>query len=110
MAVTEDNTNSKALIIRDKSNLDEDLNLAKISLKKSEELNNLDGMAIDYNNIGQILKEKGELDQALDYAKKALEIHTRLNNKTGMAIEFNNIGTIMPVSYTHLTLPTICSV
>ncbi len=28
MAATEDNTNSKGLVIRDKSNLDEDLNLA----------------------------------------------------------------------------------
>ena len=34
MAATEDKSDSKGLIIRDKSNLDEDLNLAKISLKK----------------------------------------------------------------------------
>jgi len=52
MAATEDNTNSKGLVIRDKNNMDEDLNLAMISLKKSEELNDLDSMAIDYNNIG----------------------------------------------------------
>ena len=61
MAAKEDNTNSKGLVIRDKSNLDEDSNLAMISLKKSEELNDLNSMAIDYNNIGQILKEKGDL-------------------------------------------------
>ena len=66
-----------------------------ISLKKSEELNDLHSMAIDYNNIGQLLKEKGELDRPLQYAKKALEIQTELNNKIGMSIEFNNIGTIL---------------
>ncbi|MGN6708349.1 MAG: tetratricopeptide repeat protein, partial [Candidatus Nitrosocosmicus sp.] len=95
MANTEDKSDSKRMTIQDKSNLDEELKLAKMSLKKSEELNDLDSMAIEFNNIGQILKEKGDLDQALDYAKKALEIHRSLNNKIGMAIEFNNIGTIM---------------
>ena len=94
MAVTEDNTNSKALIIRDKSNLDEDLNLAKISLKKSEELNNLDGMAIDYNNIGQILKEKGELDQALDYAKLALTIDEKSKDMFQVALDYFNLASI----------------
>ena len=94
MTTKEDKSDSKALIIRDKSNLDEDLSLAKSSLKKSEELNDLNSMAIDYNNIGQILKEKGDLDEALDYAKKALEIYTELDDKIRMAITYNNIGHI----------------
>jgi hypothetical protein len=65
IAAAEDNTNSEGLVIWDKSNLDEDLNLAMISLKKNDELNDLHSMAIDYNNIGQLLKEKGDLDEAL---------------------------------------------
>ena len=58
MATTEDKSDSKGVIIRDKRNLDEDLNLAMISLKKNEELNDLNNMAIDYNNIGQILRKR----------------------------------------------------
>jgi tetratricopeptide (TPR) repeat protein len=94
MTVPEDDTNSKGTIVRDKSNLEEDLNLAMDYLKKNEEINNLEGMVAAFNNIGQILKEKGDLDKALDYAKKALEIHKELDDKVRIAISYNNIGQI----------------
>ncbi|MGN6822830.1 MAG: tetratricopeptide repeat protein [Candidatus Nitrosocosmicus sp.] len=94
MADTEDKSGSKRMTIQDKSNLDEELKLAKMSLKKSEELNDLDSMAIEFNNIGTIMLSKGDLDQALDYAKKALEIHIELDDKVRMAITYNNIGQI----------------
>src|SRR5919106_1499637 len=94
MTATEDNTNNKELIIRDKSNLDEDLSLAKISLKKSEESNDLDSMATDYNNIGQILKDKGDLNKALEYAKLALSIDEESKDMFQVALDYFNLASI----------------
>ena len=94
MTTKEDKSDSKGRIIRDKSNLDEDLSLAKSSLKKSEELNDLNSMAIDYNNIGQILKEKGDLDEALDYAKLALTIDEESKDMFQVALDYFNLASI----------------
>jgi tetratricopeptide (TPR) repeat protein len=85
----------KGRIIRNKSELDEALKSARMSLKESEEKKDDGSIARDYSNIGQILKDKGELDEALSYAKMALEIQTRLDDKVGMAVSYNNIGQIL---------------
>jgi tetratricopeptide (TPR) repeat protein len=89
----DDNINGR--ITRNKSELDESLKSARMSLKESEEKKDEGSIARDYSNIGQILKDKGELDEALRHAKKALEIQTKLNDEVGMAVSYNNIGQIL---------------
>ena len=56
----------------------------------------------------------GIVSDAVDYAKlKAFIIYSDVNSEGGIAILVPNgllNSYIAPVSYTHLTLPTICSV
>ena len=59
-----------------------------------------------YNNLGNALQEQGKLEEAIEAYNKALSL------KPDYAEAYNNMGVELSgaVSYTHLTLPTICSV
>ena len=58
-----------------------------------------------YYNLGTILQEMRKLDEAIDAYSKAISINS------DYAHAYNNMGNVLKaVSYTHLTLPTICSV
>ena len=47
---------------------------------------------------------------ALRYAKALLDFSIQIQEEKTVFGEMQNICSVMPVSYTHLTLPTICSV
>ena len=81
----------KGRIIRNKSELDEALKSARMSLKESEDKKDDGGIARDYSNIGQILKDKGELDEALTYAKMALKMDEELNDLFQVATDYFNL-------------------
>ena len=81
----------KGRIIRNKSELDEALKSARMSLKESEDKKDDGGIARDYSNIGQILKDKGELDEALSYAKMALKMDEELNDLFQVATDYFNL-------------------
>ena len=84
----------KGRIIRNKSELDEALKSARMSLKESEDKKDDGSIARDYSNIGQILKDKGELDEALSYAKMALKMDEELNDLFQVATDYFNLISI----------------
>ena len=53
----------------------------KKALEIHTELNDMVGMAADYNNIGIVLSNMGNSPDALTYHKKALEIDENLNDR-----------------------------
>ena len=64
-------------------------------------------MAQALNTQGASFYFKGNYEKALEYYEKSLKIAEEIGDKKGMGSSYNNIGAIYPVSYTHLTLPTI---
>jgi signal transduction histidine kinase len=65
------------------------------SIRISEKINDLDGLALSYNNLGNIyasgLKKP---DKAIEYFSKSLEIEKKKNNPEGIAWELVSIGNI----------------
>ncbi len=64
------------------------------SLRISEEIGFLKGIADAYNNLGIINSRRSNYSQALEYYKKSLEIKEQLNDKQGVSNTLNNIGEI----------------
>lgn len=63
------------------------------ALSLSEELNDKDGMAVAYNNIGVIYNDVGNTTKALEYYQKSVDINKELGDKLGLAESYINIGT-----------------
>ncbi|MBN2893200.1 MAG: tetratricopeptide repeat protein [Bacteroidales bacterium] len=59
-----------------------------------EELNNLEGMARVYNDMGYVHNALGNNTKALFYFKSVYEINKELSDLTGIATALNNIGII----------------
>lgn len=57
-------------------------------------LNNLNGIALTYGNIGHLYEKKLLYDSAFIYQEKALTIYRRAGDEMGMAKIFENIGSI----------------
>jgi len=64
------------------------------SLKLEEELGNKQGMAINYQNIGEALEEQGKLAEALQNYETALAYDEELGSARGLAICKNSIAQI----------------
>jgi tetratricopeptide (TPR) repeat protein len=62
------------------------------SLKVKEEVKDVNGIGISYNNIGGVYSFLGDYDKALDYFNKSLELRNKINDKQGQSIALNNIG------------------
>ena len=58
-----------------------------------------------FNNLSDHEQSTGDPDAACRRLAEALDIARAFNDRDGIVF-----GTLNPVSYTHLTLPTICSV
>jgi serine phosphatase RsbU (regulator of sigma subunit) len=75
-----------------------DIRLALDYYQKSliifKEINEREGIAMCYNNIGYLHDEQGDIALALAYFHKSLKIQEELNEKEGMAISYTNIGSI----------------
>ena len=57
-----------------------------------KELDNKQGMALYYNNIGNIYNSQGNYDKGLEYYSKSVSIKKELGDKKGMGASYNNIG------------------
>ncbi len=64
------------------------------SLRLEEELGNKQGMAINYQNIGEALEEQGKLAEALQNYETALAYDEELGSARGLAICKNSIAQI----------------
>jgi tetratricopeptide (TPR) repeat protein len=62
------------------------------SLKIKEEVNDVNGIGISYNNIGGVYSYLGDYDKALDYFNKSLELRNKIGDRQGQSIALNNIG------------------
>jgi len=66
----------------------------KKSLALDESLNDTEGVASSYANIGNVYADQGEYELALEYYNKAKVIKQELNNYYGLGIAHSNIGSI----------------
>jgi len=64
------------------------------SLALHERINNMEGVAADYGNLGLIYLTRGDLDEAERLLRKSLEIHEKLGRLEGMANDYGNLGVI----------------
>ncbi|MFH0981209.1 MAG: tetratricopeptide repeat protein, partial [Planctomycetota bacterium] len=64
------------------------------ALEINGKLGRLDGMAIQYGNLGLIYRTRGDPDRAEAMYRKALEVHERLGRLEGMAAQYGNLGLI----------------
>ena len=63
-------------------------------LKLHEELGIKEGVASDYENIGNIYLTRGELAKALEYYEKALKLDEKLGRKGGIAEDYLSTGNV----------------
>ena len=75
-------------------NYQQAIDYRKKALEIHTELNDMVGMAADYNNIGIVLSSMGNSPDALTYHKKALEIDENLNDRVEMARAYTYIGSV----------------
>lgn len=61
------------------------------ALKAQEGIDDIDGLAINHQNIGTALEKQNEIDLALDYYLKSLAYNTENNNELGELICNNSI-------------------
>lgn len=64
------------------------------AIKLEEELGNILGQAINYQNIGECLEEQGYLDEALQYYRTSLMYNEEVNNDMGRVICKTSIAQI----------------
>ena len=70
------------------------INYYQKAIRIFEELDNTNGMASCYNNIGMVHWKQDNYDRAIEYYKKALVINEKKDRKIGMAACYNNIAII----------------
>lgn len=64
------------------------------ALERERELNNIRGLAINNQNIGDCLEHKGELDEALKYYRKSLAYNEEAHLEYGEVICKNSIAQV----------------
>ena len=64
------------------------------SLKIREEINDIQGLAYSYKNIGAMYDEKGDMKMALEYYKKSLKKYEEVGDKYGLGFVLTSIGGI----------------
>jgi tetratricopeptide (TPR) repeat protein len=64
------------------------------SLEIRVEINDLNGMAMSYNNIGVVYEIEGNTDLALDYYNRGLKMFIESNDIKNQGITLGNIGSI----------------
>ena len=57
-----------------------------------QELNDLNGIALALNGMGNIYKDQNDFAKAYDYYTQALKLFEQAENKSGMTIALHNIG------------------
>ncbi len=65
------------------------------SLKLKKKLDDKEGIALLYNDIGSLYGNMGDITNANIYFQKSLQIYHRLNSEKGMSLVFYNMGKIL---------------
>ncbi|MFX1253406.1 MAG: tetratricopeptide repeat protein [Promethearchaeota archaeon] len=86
--------NLKGTIYRLKGELDQALTFFQQSLALNKEIDNKQGIAESFHNIGNIHYVKGRLNQGLEYYQRALLISEQIDDKQAMADSLANVGLI----------------
>ncbi|MBS1635536.1 MAG: tetratricopeptide repeat protein [Bacteroidetes bacterium] len=64
------------------------------SLKVSEAMGDMEGLATSLNNVGAIYNHLGDIGRALEYYSRSLKIREKIGDQQGIANSLNNIGII----------------
>jgi tetratricopeptide (TPR) repeat protein len=73
------------------------LGYTREALNLAEEIDDKNGIAASYNNLGVAYRNQGALDKALQYYIKSLKYFEELDNKEGIATTKNNIANIYSI-------------
>ncbi|MCB9195723.1 MAG: SpoIIE family protein phosphatase [Flavobacteriales bacterium] len=84
----------EAVILKEKGDYQNAIQLFYHLLEISEAEDNLEGKIIALSNIANIYTNKSEFGKALDIQLEVLAIDSSLNDEYGMSIDYNNIGNI----------------
>ena len=66
----------------------------KKALDLKRKLDDKEGIALVYNDIGSLEGNMENIQGAMKYFKKSYEIYSELNNKRGLAMVLHNFGKI----------------
>ena len=75
-----------------RGDLDQAKQMHNKALEINKRLGRMDGMAINYGNLGLIYSEQRDLIQAEQFVKKSLEINEKLKRLDGLARDYSNLG------------------
>ena len=78
-------------------------------LQIAQEIGDRSGEGRAYGNLGIAYYSLSEYRKAIKYHKRRLKIAQEIGERSGEGTAYGSLG-CASVSYTHLTLPTICSV
>ncbi len=87
-------TNNYALYFSFQGNINQAFFYNKVSLKLSQEINDVAGIATSYNNIGVLYNDQSNVAKALENYKKALIMYEKNKDMDGIGTVLNNIGTV----------------
>ena len=74
--------------------LDQAEELIHKSLEIEKRRGRMEGVAVDYGNLGLIYRVRGDLDRAEEMLRKSLEIEKRRGRMEGVAVDYGNLGLI----------------
>lgn len=85
---------NKANTLNESADYDEAVKNHLESIRLKEKMNDLRGLAISYNNLGNVYTYIGQYQEALNYYQQARSIHERLKplNKTSLALAYDNLA------------------
>lgn len=83
---------SMAMAYRAKEEFSKSAECAHKSIAEYVKINDLSGMAANYNHLGNISNNQGDYSRALDYFHKSIKLKEEINDQTGLANSYNNIG------------------
>lgn len=85
---------NKANTLNESAVYDEAIKNHLESIRLKEKMNDLRGLAISYNNLGNVYTYIGQYQEALNYYQQTRAIHERLKplNKTSLALAYDNLA------------------
>jgi tetratricopeptide (TPR) repeat protein len=55
-------------------------------------MRNKEGLASDYDNLGDLARLRGDLEQEEELYRKGLELNEEMHNKEGLASDYDDLG------------------
>ncbi|MBI5207876.1 MAG: tetratricopeptide repeat protein [Candidatus Firestonebacteria bacterium] len=82
------------MIYQNEGNYDDAFNHYQKSLKIFDNIEDNDGVASSFHEIGRVYQKKGNYDEALKHYQKSLEIKEKIKDMQGIAMTYGSIGTL----------------